>query len=50
MAFALLHYIDFVFCKLQINNNNTNKKLSEEELEYVQKLAKENKADFLITK
>ena len=32
------------------NNNNTNKKLSEEELEYVQKLAKENKADFLITK
>ena len=32
------------------NNNISNKKLSEEELEYVQKLAKENKADFLITK
>ena len=32
------------------NNNTSNKKLSEEELEYVQKLAKENKADFLITK
>jgi len=39
--------------KKEINkfeDNNNDKKLSKEELEYVQKLAKENKADFLITK
>ena len=39
--------------KKEINkfeDNNKDKKLSKEELEYVQKLAKENKADFLITK
>ena len=39
--------------KKEINkfeNNNSDKKLSNEELEYVQKLANENKADFLISK
>ena len=39
--------------KKEINkfeNNNSGKKLSNEELEYVQKLANENKADFLISK
>ena len=30
--------------------DNQNKKLTEEEMEYIQKLANENKADFLITK
>jgi len=30
--------------------NNNNKKLTQEELDYIQKLAKENKGDFLITK
>ena len=32
------------------DDNNTDKKLTNEEMEYVQKLATENKADFLITK
>ena len=35
---------------IKYENNNNNNKLTEEELEYVQKLAKENKADFVITK
>jgi hypothetical protein len=32
------------------NNNINNKKITQEEYEYVQKLAKENKAEFVITK
>jgi hypothetical protein len=35
---------------IKYENNNKNNKLTEEELEYVQKLAKENKADFVIAK
>jgi hypothetical protein len=35
---------------IKYENNNNNNKLTEEELEYVQKLAKENKADFVIAK
>ena len=33
-----------------INNNNNKKQLSQEELEYIQKLAKEHKRDFVIAK
>ena len=32
------------------NNNINNKKITQEEYEYVQKLAKENKTEFVITK
>ena len=34
----------------KINNNENKKQLTQEELEYIQKLAKENKGDFLIAK
>ena len=35
---------------VKYENNNSDKKLTNEELEYMQKLADNNKADFLITK